>query len=89
MVSRRPAEIFGLYPQKGSLLPGSDADLVLCDLNRTRLVRADQLGSRADFSLYDGHVMRGWPVMTIKGGVVVVEDGRLTGDKPKARLLSR
>lgn len=77
LMSRKPAEIFGLYPQKGTLAPGSDADLVIIDLDREVQVNHVSLGSRADFSLYDGEILRGWPVMTIKAGKVAARDGQL------------
>jgi len=76
-MTENPARTFGLYPQKGSLLPGSDADLVLVDLNEARVIRADQLASRADFSLYEGLPVRGWPSCVIKTGRVVFRDGQL------------
>ncbi|HWJ02534.1 MAG TPA: amidohydrolase family protein, partial [Verrucomicrobiae bacterium] len=77
VMSRKPAEIFGLYPQKGTIAPGSDADLVVVDLDLVKTVRHEELGSRADFSLYNGQNLQGWPVMTIKNGKVVVKNGQL------------
>jgi len=78
-MTENPARMFGLYPQKGSLLPGSDADLVLVDLDAPRAVRVDQLSSRSDFSLYEGETLRGWPSCVIKGGRVAYDDGALRG----------
>lgn len=69
-VTRQPAEIFGLYPQKGTLLPGSDADCVVLDLNESRVVTAAQLASRSDFAPHAGLTLRGWPVLTLKNGQV-------------------
>jgi len=77
VMSKNPAEIYGLYPRKGTITPGSDADLVVVDLDLVKTVRHEELGSRADFSLYDGRELRGWPVMTIKGGRVAVKDGQM------------
>jgi dihydroorotase-like cyclic amidohydrolase len=87
-MSRAPAEVFGLYPRKGAILPGADADLVLVDLNLTRVVRPSELGSFSDFSPLEGKSLTGWPVVTIKGGVVVAENGRLT-TSPSGRYLPR
>jgi len=90
LMSRNPARVFGLYPRKGTLLPGSDADLVIIDLERTRQVQPNELQSRADFSLYQGQALKGWPVMTIKGGRVVARDGRLVeAEPPSGRWLRR
>jgi len=69
-VTRRPAQIFGLYPEKGTLLPGSVADCVVVDLDESRRVRAGELGSRSDFSPVQDRALRGWPVMTMKSGKV-------------------
>jgi len=77
LLTEAPARIFGLYPRKGALLPGSDADVVVLDLDHPRRVRAEDLGSRSDFSLYDGRSLRGWPRLVIKGGRVVVRDAVL------------
>lgn len=89
LLCRNPARIFGLYPRKGTLLPGSDADLVLVDLDLAQQVVPARLGSRADFSLYEGRTLRGWPVLTIKGGQVVAEGGRLVGGAGGGRVLRR
>ncbi|PJJ65361.1 dihydropyrimidinase [Compostimonas suwonensis] len=78
-LSRGPAEVFGLYPRKGSTNLGADADLVLVDLDEHRVVDPAQLGSFADFSPLQGRTLRGWPTTTIKGGMVVAADGVLTG----------
>ncbi|MFZ5648186.1 MAG: dihydroorotase [Bacillota bacterium] len=88
LMSRKPAEIFGLYPQKGVIAPGTDADLVVVDLEKTVKVDHKNLGSYCDFSLYDGEELKGWPVMTIKSGRLVVKDGRVVGHAP-GRYLRR
>ncbi|MFZ5649943.1 MAG: dihydroorotase [Bacillota bacterium] len=88
IMSKKPAEIFGLYPQKGVIAPGSDADLVVVDLEKTVRVDHKNLGSYCDFSLYDGEELKGWPVMTVKSGRLVVKDGRMVGHAP-GRYLRR
>lgn len=80
LTSKSPAEIFGVYPQKGTIAVGSDADLVLVDLEKEQAVDASKLYSFADFSLYEGRTLKGWPVMTIKRGQVVVEDGKVLSE---------
>ncbi|MHB8917886.1 MAG: dihydroorotase [Desulfocucumaceae bacterium] len=88
LMSKKPAEIFGIYPQKGIIAPGSDADLVVIDLDKTVKVDHKDLGSASDFSLYDGEELKGWPVMTIKSGQLVVKDGQIVGRAP-GRYLRR
>ncbi|MFZ9505879.1 MAG: dihydroorotase [Burkholderiaceae bacterium] len=78
-VTSGPARIFDLAPVKGSLARGADADFTLVDLERERTVRADELGSYSDYSLYDGWTFKGWPVRTIVRGVTVMDEGRITG----------
>ncbi|BDF04992.1 dihydroorotase [[Clostridium] hylemonae] len=88
-MTRRPAETFGVYPQKGTLLPGSDADLVVIDMNETREVHARDLHSRSDFSIFEGRRLTGWPVMTVKGGSIVMENGMLVADAPSGHMVKR
>ena len=68
-----PARRFGFYPRKGSLEPGTDADLVLVDLDEERTVRHEGRGT----CIYEGMPLKGWPVMTISNGRVAYEDGEV------------
>jgi dihydropyrimidinase len=88
-MTRQPARIFGLYPRKGAIAPGSDADLVIVDLHKRRVVRPASLHTQTDFSLYEGKTLRGWPVMTIQGGVVAVEDNEILVKPGRGRVLRR
>lgn len=63
-----PAKIFGLYPKKGSLEVGADADIVLVDLDRTVKVSNDMVLTRSGWTVLDGHEMHGWPVATFLRG---------------------
>jgi dihydropyrimidinase len=83
-----PARVYGIYPQKGTIAVGSDADLVIVDLDLERIVRAEDLQGMSDFSPFEGKGLRGWPVATIKGGEIVARDGKIVG-KPKGRYLPR
>ncbi|HML37605.1 MAG TPA: amidohydrolase family protein [Bacillota bacterium] len=89
LMTKNPAEIFGVYPRKGTLLPGSDADVVIIDMNLEKEVRAEECGSRSDFSLYEGKRLTGWPVLTVKGGEIVAENGRCVAAGPGGRCLYR
>jgi len=73
MNSYTPARRFGLYPHKGSLQPGADADLVLVDLETERDVVHEGKGT----CIYEGMSLRGWPVLTVSRGRVVYEDGEV------------
>jgi dihydropyrimidinase len=84
-----PARVFDLAPVKGVLAPGADADFTVVDLEKTRTVRAEELGSYSDYSLYDGWSLKGWPVRTIVRGVTVMQDGQITGPAGHGQYLWR
>jgi dihydropyrimidinase len=88
MTSTAPARIFGLE-RKGELVPGKDADFVVVDLDVERVVDAAALGSSSDFSIYEGRRLRGWPVLTVSRGEVVMRDGALVGPQGHGRFLRR
>ena len=83
------ARLFGLYPRKGTIAVGSDADLVLWDPAKTRQIRGAELMSRAGFSIYEGLEVTGWPQITIRRGEVVYEEGRITAQPGTGQLLRR
>lgn len=75
--TKGPAEAYGIYPQKGTIAVGSDADLVVLDLSKEKKVDPKQHYSFSDFSLFQGRTLKGWPVKVIKGGMLAVEDGKV------------
>jgi dihydropyrimidinase len=82
------ARIFGLYPRKGVIAPGSDADIALIDpAIRKALAREDFHVS--DYSPWEGWQVSGWPVMTLLRGKLIAERGRLLGSVGDGRLLPR
>jgi dihydropyrimidinase len=82
------ARILGLYPDKGVIAPGSDADLVLIDpAVKKTLAREDFHVS--DYSPWEGWSVTGWPVMTLLRGTVIAERGKLLGSATDGRLLTR
>ncbi|MFH1572915.1 MAG: amidohydrolase family protein, partial [Acidobacteriota bacterium] len=89
LIASRAARLLGLYPRKGAIAVGSDADLALWDLGAVRKLTADVLHSRAGFSLHEGWEIRGWPVMTIRRGEVVCEQGRIRAAPGTGRVLTR
>ncbi len=78
VTATNPAKLFGLYPRKGTIAVGSDADLVVWDAERTQTIDGASGYSNADFSPYDGWSTTGWPDLVLSRGDVVVEGGRLT-----------
>ena len=87
--STNAARIFGLYPRKGVIREGADADVVLWDPERSGTVTAEADLSKSDYSVYEGWKVTGWPVMTIRRGEVVVENGRVLGTPGSGRLARR
>jgi dihydropyrimidinase len=79
LTSTNAARLFGLYPSKGTLAVGSDADIVVFDPNLERDVTASMLKSNADYSVYEGWHVTGWPVLTIRRGEVVFRDDAILG----------
>jgi dihydroorotase (multifunctional complex type) len=70
-----PAQIYGLTPQKGIIEVGSDADLVIVDLNKEAQVTHSNIHSFTDYSIYEGWRLKGWPVLTMVRGNILMEDG--------------
>jgi dihydropyrimidinase len=89
LTSYNTARIFNLYPRKGTIQPGSDADLVIVDLDAERVVDSSRLESEAGFSLWDGWTLRGWPQRTLVRGKTVMLDGRIVGEKGHGRYQPR
>lgn len=72
------AKAYGLYPRKGAISPGSDADLVLVDLDVEREVIPTRFHSAADFTPWAGWRLKGWPTLTMVRGQIVMKDGEIT-----------
>lgn len=89
VLSTNEAKLFGLFPRKGTIAVGSDADLVLFDPNPTRSVEAAMLKSNADHSVYEGWSVTGWPRMTMRRGAIVFENDEITGHPGSGKLVRR
>lgn len=89
VTSTVPARIFGLYPQKGTIAVGSDADLVLWDPAEVRTVEDADIVSNAGYSVYAGRQVTGWPQLTIRRGEVVFENGRTLAAAGSGKVLTR
>lgn len=89
VTSTNPAKLFGLYPRKGTIAVGSDADLVVWDPDDTRTIRDADMLSGSGYSVYSGWEVTGWPWMTIRRGEVVYENGQITAGAGSGRLVHR
>jgi len=78
----------GLYPKKGALAVGSDADIVLLDPRRRHIVRAAEL-HEADYSPWEGRDLAAWPSMTMLRSKIVVEGGTFAGNLKDGQFLLR
>lgn len=87
LVSTRPAQLFGLFPRKGVVAPGSDADLVVWDPRRSRTIAATEQHSRAHYSLYEGRHVSGSPLYVLSRGTVIVADGELSAAAGRGHYL--
>lgn len=76
VMSTNAAKLFGLYPRKGTIAPGSDADIVVLDPERRRVV-GPPYRTRAGYSVFDGWEVTGWPRYTVRRGEVAFEDERV------------
>jgi len=88
LASASPAKIWGIYPQKGSLQTGADADFTVIDMNKKQKILAGESHSKSKTSAYDGMETQGAPVATIIRGKFVMKDGCLTGSKGFGKLVS-
>lgn len=83
------AKLFGLYPRKGTIAVGSDADLVVWDPVRSRRIDDSRAQSRSGYSLYDGREVVGTPVATVSRGRVIFRDGQVVAEPGGGRLVPR
>jgi dihydropyrimidinase len=88
LVSSNAAKIMGLYPRKGALAVGSDADIVLLDPNKARTLRKEEL-HETDYTPWEGHQVSAWPSMTVLRGKVVVDQGKFQGAASDGQFLPR
>jgi len=84
-----PAKLFGLYPKKGTIAIGSDADLVIFDSHKKVTISHNNLETNCDWSPYDGFKLTGYPVITISRGLIIAQNGKFIGKMGQGRYLKR
>ena len=84
-----PARIYGLHPRKGTIAPGSDADIVIFDPEKRHLLTAADQHSKIDYNLYEGMEVTGVPSVVLSRGRVLVQDGQWKGEQGAGRLVKR
>jgi len=89
LVSTAPAKLMGLYPRKGAIAEGSDADIVVWDPEREVTITAKSMHMRVDYNPYEGRTVKGGPEKVLLRGSVVVDDGKFTGKKGQGRFVKR
>lgn len=89
IIATTPAKLFGLFPRKGVIAVGSDADLVVWDPDAEKVISATDMHSGADYSLYEGMRVRGQPRFVLSRGEVIVSEGKLQADSGRGQYLRR
>lgn len=89
LLSTNIAKVYGCYPRKGIIAPGSDADIVIVDLEKEVTLGTDVLHNNISYCLHDGFEIKGYPIMTIANGKVIVEDGEFKGEEGSGRFIER
>ena len=84
----RPARQFGLAPRKGTLSIGSDADLVLIDLDKEAIVPPKPLYSNTNYSIIAGRKIKGWPILTMLRGRIIAQDGKVVEGTAEGKYIA-
>ena len=89
ITSTAPAKIFGMFPKKGTIAPGSDADIIVWDPDREHVLSDKTLHMRVDYSPYEGRKVKGFATHVLSRGEVVVEEGKFVSKKGRGQFLKR
>ena len=87
LMAEKPAKIFGLYPRKGVLQKGSDADVLIFDPTKAYIINATSQHTKADYSMYENRQVLGAPELVMQRGEILLENGELKAVKGRARFL--
>jgi dihydropyrimidinase len=89
LTATNPARTYGLYPRKGTLVPGADADIVLWDIGKPVTIRHADLHDACDYTPYEGRKVAAWPVMTLSRGEIVWDRGRVSDRYGRGQFLKQ
>jgi dihydropyrimidinase len=89
LVATAPAKLFGLYPRKGTIAPGSDADIVVFDPDTERVLSASTHHMNVDYSCYEGQRVHGVPEVVLQRGQVLIDHGKLLAQAGQGRFVAR
>lgn len=89
LVSTTPAKLFGLYPRKGTIAVGTDADLILFDPNKEETISAKTHHMKVDYSMFEGIRVKGVPRQVLVGGRLVIDKGKFVGKPGQGQFLKR
>ena len=89
LVSTTPAKLFGLYPRKGTIAVGADADLILFDPNKEETISAKTHHMKVDYSMFEGIRVKGVPRQVLVGGRLVIDKGKFVGKPGQGQFLKR
>ncbi|MDQ7823605.1 MAG: dihydropyrimidinase [Candidatus Eremiobacteraeota bacterium] len=89
LCSTNPAKIFGLYPRKGTIAPGSDADITIFDPRKEGTIHCKGMQTNCDWSPFEGYKLKGYPACTLVRGKVVAKNGKFVGEKGYGQFIAR
>lgn len=89
LIATNAAKIFGMYPRKGAIVEGADADLVVFDPNRTVVIKSREMHSRSDYDPFEGFEIAGWPKLTVSRGVAIVADRKDDATRGRGEFVAR
>ncbi len=89
LTSTNIAKVYGCYPQKGVVAPGSDADIVIVDMEKKVTLSKDVLHNNISYCLHEGMEVKGYPVMTISKGNIIIENGEFKGERGAGKFIPR
>jgi dihydropyrimidinase len=89
LVATRPAQVFGMFPKKGTIAIGSDADIVIWDPEASTTITQSEMHNNMDYSSYEGHAVKGMPKTVLLRGKVIVEDRDYVGTPGEGQFLKR
>lgn len=89
LISTNAAKIFGMFPQKGILQEGSDADISLIDLKKEKKVSNELFGAFSDYTVYEGMNLKGWPIKTLVRGELIADDFEVIGKPGFGKFVKR